>query len=136
MQIKLSPKIILFVFLIISLLLSFFPLLSFKITEGESAVFTLNVFNLSEFSPVSILLPMSILLIPMILFSKQTKNTKIAEIIFLTAVNPIGYMSGIKESMAYFSNALPKISPNVIIYPFSLFLLCLTAWYFSSKLPD
>ena len=124
MQIKLSPKIILFAFLIISLLLSFFPLLSFKITEGESAVFTLNVFNLSEFSPVSILL------------SKQTKNTKIAEIIFLTAANPIGYMSGIKESMAYFSNALPKISPNVIIYPFSLFLLCLTAWYFSSKLPD
>ena len=73
-------------------LLAAIPLVSGSVGEGESYTAIMRIYNLMEFSPWGIIPLMAPLLIPFILFGKQSQTAKEAELLLLLVGNMVAYV--------------------------------------------
>lgn len=96
------------------------PLMSVTASGGESATFILNGYNLMEFSVWGCVPIISTLLIPVILFGKQSKAAQEAELLLLFIANAVCYVhsfNAAKEWLRSVGDTMIDFHYGMMFYP-------------------
>ena len=98
------------------------PIVSVRV-EGElvSVVSIVRGYNLMDFSPWGVIPLMASLLIPLILFGKQSQTVKEAELLLLLVANMVCYVHSVHLAADFLratGASLLKYYPNLFLYPF------------------
>ena len=103
---------------LVTVILCFFPLMSVRCEDGESATFFIRLYNLMEFSPWGLVPLMSMILIPMIIFSIRNNDMKAVMMILLLVGNLVSYVHSMQAAWRW----LESVGTSRISYHFGMFL--------------
>ena len=112
--------------ILITAILCFFPMMSVRCEDGESATFFIRLYNLMEFSPWGIVPLMAMFLIPMIIFSIRNNDSKAVMMILLLVGNLVSYVYSMQAAWSW----LGSVGTSRISYHFGMFLYPITFMLF------
>lgn len=126
-----TSKYTIWVLILITLSLCFFPMQSGRITEGEACTMILKGYNFVEFSAPSIVILIAPLLILVILYGCQSRQAKELQLILLLIGNSICFVHGANAARAWLLEIDATIygmtNIALFLYPLAFALLCFIA---------
>ena len=103
--------------ILITAILCFFPMMSVRCEDGESATFVIRLHNLMEFSPWGIVPLMAMVLIPKIMFSIRGNDTKAVVMILWLVGNLVSYVHSMQAACIW----LESVGTSRVSYQLGMF---------------